>query len=309
MVTSLRGYNPYLLFIFIMRLDKFLAEKHSASRQYIQKLIKEGRVLSDGTPAQKDQRITPNAVITIDWPSLVSPNVEPENIPLEILYQDEDLAVINKPAGLVTHPYGRITSGTLVNALLYHLKDLSGIGGVQRPGIVHRLDKETSGLMVVAKNDFSHRFLSEEFRGHRVDKRYLAFVQGVIPWSEQEVVIPIRHREDDWTAMTFGFRKGRESQTMVRVKRTFPSASLVEVYPKTGRTHQVRVVMDFLGFPLIGDKRYGGKNPFERLIARQALHAASLSFRHPATGQTLSFSIPLPPDLEKLRQDLTILKI
>jgi len=109
--------------------------------------------------------------------------------------------------------------------------------------------------------------------------------------------------------MTFGFRKGRESQTMVRVKRTFPSASLVEVYPKTGRTHQVRVVMDFLGFPLIGDKRYGGKNPFECLIARQALHAASLSFRHPRTGQTLSFSIPLPPDLEKLRQDLTILKI
>jgi len=193
--------------------------------------------------------------------------------------------------------------------LLCCLKDLSAVGGVLRPGVVHRLDKETSGLMVVAKNDFSHRFLSEEFRSRRVRKKYLAFVRGVIPWPEQEVVLPLGHKRGDWTRIGVAFQKGRESQTLIRVREIYPSASMVEVYPRTGRTHQIRVVLDFLGFSIIGDKRYGKMSPLDHLVGRQALHAAELSFRHPHRDITLSFAAPLPQDLVKLQNDLTELKI
>ena len=288
-----------------MRLDKFLSEKYQVSRQYIQRLIEEGRVTMEGRPARKNQSVNEKDSIQIDWPSPVKLSVPPEEIPLEIVYQDEDLVVINKPAGLVCHPYGRVTSGTLVNALLYCLKDLSAVGGALRPGVVHRLDKETSGLMVVAKNDFSHRFLSEEFRSHRVKKRYLAFVKGVIPWPEQEVVLPLGHKRGDWTRIGVAFQKDKESQTLIKVRELYPAASLVEIYPRTGRTHQIRVVLDFLGFPIIGDKRYGKTGPLDRLVGRQALHAAGLSFRHPHKEVALSFTAPLPQDLVKLQENLT----
>jgi 23S rRNA pseudouridine1911/1915/1917 synthase len=292
-----------------MRLDKFLSEKYQVSRQYIQKLIEEGRVTSAGCPVRKNQPAGEKDVIQINWPSPVKLEVPPEEIPLEIIYQDEDLVVINKPAGLVCHPYGRVTSGTVVNALLYCLKDLSAIAGTLRPGIVHRLDKETSGLMVVAKNDFSHRFLSDEFRLRRVKKKYLAFVRGVIPWPEQEIALPLGHKKDEWMRIGVAFQDGRESQTLFKVKELYPAASLVEVYPRTGRTHQIRVVLDFLGFSIIGDKRYGKPSPLDRLVGRQALHAAGLSFRHPHREITLSFSAPLPQDLVNLKKDLTCFKI
>ncbi|MCX5642699.1 MAG: RluA family pseudouridine synthase [Candidatus Omnitrophica bacterium] len=288
-----------------MRLDKFLSEKHQVSRQYIQKLIEDGQVTIAGRPVRKNQAADEKDVIRINWPSPVKLAVPPEEIPLEIIYQDEDLVVINKPAGLVCHPHGRVTSGTMVNALLYCLKDLSAIGGTLRPGIVHRLDKETSGLMVVAKNDFSHRFLSDEFRFRRVKKKYLAFVKGVIPWPEQEISLPLGHKRGDWMRIGVAFQDGKESQTLVKVKERYPAASLVEVYPKTGRTHQIRVTLDFLGFPIIGDKRYGKVNPLDQLIGRQALHAAGLSFRHPRRESMLSFDEPLPPDLVNLQKDLT----
>ena len=292
-----------------MRLDKFLSEKYQVSRQYIQKLIEEGRVTIAGRPVRKNQPVDEKDIIQIDWPSPVKLAVPPEEIPLEIIYQDEDLVVINKPAGLVCHPYGRVTSGTMVNALLYCLKDLSAIGGTLRPGIVHRLDKETSGLMVVAKNDFSHRFLSDEFRFRRVKKKYLAFVKGVVPWPEQEIALPLWHKRSDWMRIGVAFHGGKESQTLIKVKELYPTASLVEVYPRTGRTHQIRVVLDFLGFPIIGDKRYGKASPLDQLVGRQALHAAGLSFRHPRRESMLSFDEPLPPDLVNLQKDLTKTKI
>lgn len=292
-----------------MRLDKFLSEKYQVSRQYIQKLIEDGQVTIAGRPVRKNQPADEKNAIQINWPSPVKLAVPPEKIPLEIIYQDEDLVVINKPAGLVCHPYGRVTSGTMVNALLYHLKDLSAIAGALRPGIVHRLDKETSGLIVVAKNDFSHRFLSDEFRLRRVKKKYLAFVKGVIPWPEQEIALPLGHKKGDWMRIGVTFQAGRESQTLVKVKELYTAASLVEVYPKTGRTHQIRVILDFLGFPIIGDKRYGKASPLDQLIGRQALHAAGLSFRHPHREVTLSFDVPLSQDLENLRRNLTKNKI
>jgi len=292
-----------------MRLDKFLSEKHQVSRQYIQKLIEEGQVTIAGRSVRKNQLVDEKDVIQIDWPSPVKLAVPPEEIPLEIIYQDEDLVVINKPAGLVCHPHGRVTSGTMVNALLYCLKDLSAIGGTLRPGIVHRLDKETSGLMVVAKNDFSHRFLSDEFRFRRVKKKYLAFVKGVIPWIEQEIALPLGHKKGDWMRIGVAFQDGKESQTLLKVKELYPAASLVEVYPRTGRTHQIRVVLDFLGFPIIGDKRYGKASPLDQLVGRQALHAAGLSFRHPHRENILSFNAPLPQDLVSLQKDLTKIEI
>ncbi len=286
------------------RLDKFLSEKYRVSRQYIQKLIEEGRVTAAGRPVRKNQPVDEKEPIRIDWPSPVKSTLAPEEISLEIIYQDEDLVVINKPAGLVCHPHGRVTSGTVVNALLYCLKDLSAIAGALRPGIVHRLDKETSGLMVVAKNDYSHRFLSDEFRFRRVKKKYLAFVKGVIPWPEQEIALPLGHKRGDWMRIGVAFQDGRESQTLIKVKKLYPAASLVEVYPRTGRTHQIRVVLDFLGFPIIGDKRYGKAGPLDRLVGRQALHAAGLSFRHPHRESALSFNAPLPQDLINLEKDL-----
>ena len=288
-----------------MRLDKFLAEKYRVSRQQIQKLIDEGCVTVNGNPVRKNQPALENSRIEVSWPPVETLSLVPENIPLEIIYQDRDIAVINKPAGLAVHPYGRVVSGTLVNALLYHLQDLSGIGGVFRPGIVHRLDKDTSGLMVTAKNDFSHQFLSGEFHDRRVQKTYLAFIKGVPAWSEQEVVVPIAHKRGDWSKMTVGFRKGRESCTRVKVVRKFPGAALVEVRPRTGRTHQIRVVMDFLGFPIIGDRNYGKPDALDKLAVRQALHAAGLSFRHPRSKVVLSFGVPLPDDLRKLAGNLT----
>ena len=292
-----------------MRLDKFLSLKYRLSRQHVQRLIRENRVLVAGKPVKKDYQVREDDTIQVDWPAPQKSEISAEKIPLEMLYQDEDLAVINKPAGLVSHPYGRVTSGTLVNALFYHLKNLSAIGGTLRPGIVHRLDRETSGLMVIAKNDFSHRFLCEEFSSRRVEKRYLAFVKGRVPWTEQEVALPLTHSRNAWTNIKVGFRKGRESLTRIRVKRVFPSASLVEVFPRTGRTHQIRVVLDFLGFPIIGDRRYGEHSPLDDLISRQALHAAGLSFHHPRKGNFLTFSAPLPGDLVELERNLTNIKI
>ncbi|OPZ93689.1 MAG: Ribosomal large subunit pseudouridine synthase D [candidate division TA06 bacterium ADurb.Bin417] len=288
-----------------VRLDKYLSETTGQSRQHIQRLIASGRVLVNGRPARKNQPAGPDDRIEITWPEAEADGLAAENIPLAILYQDADLAVIDKPAGLVTHPYGRVISGTLVNALLYHLSGLSGIGGVRRPGIVHRLDRETSGLMVVAKNDFSHRFLSNEFRSRRVHKKYLAFVKGVIPWKEQEVCLHLNRKRGQGLKIGLDLRGGRESQTRLAVSRRFPRASLVEVFPRTGRTHQIRVVLSFLGFPIIGDRTYGRPQPIDRLIGRQALHAAELSFTHPRSGDKQVFHSPLPEDLAKLAADLT----
>jgi len=161
----------------------------------------------------------------------------------------------------------------------------------------------------VAKNDFSHRFLSDEFRFRRVKKKYLAFVKGVIPWPEQEIALPLGHKRGDWMRIGVAFQDGRESQTLIKVKERYPAASLVEVHPRTGRTHQIRVVLDFLGFPIIGDKRYGRTGPLDQMVGRQALHAAGLSFRHPHRENFLSFNAPLPPDLVNLQKDLTDLRM
>ncbi len=288
-----------------MRVDRLISLKYGISRHYAQQIIRENRVVLDGRPVKKNRDVKEEAPLVINWPAAAKTELEPEPIPLNILYQDRDLAVIEKPAGLLTHPFGKVRSGTLVNALLYHIRDLSLIRGVQKPGIVHRLDRQTSGLMVVAKNDHSHRFLSEEFRLRRVQKEYVAMVKGVIPWKEQNIVLPLRHDRKNHCRMGVGYLKGKESVTRIRVDQTFREASLVTIFPRTGRTHQIRVVLHFLGYPIIGDTSYGNQDPQDKLINRQALHAGGLSFRHPRTEKTLSFTLALPPDMERLKKDLT----
>lgn len=285
-----------------MRVDKYLSRRHNVSRVFIQELISRGLVRYRGIPVRKDmavERIEPSR-LEIEWPETAPGTLKPEPLPLEIIYSDEELAVINKPAGMVTHPFGRTTTGTLVNALLYHLENLSSGGNLMRPGIVHRLDRETSGLMVVARNDASHRFLSAEFEQRRVGKTYVALVKGTIPWKRRTISVPLGRDRKNWGRIGIGYLRGRESVTTIEVSAAWSVASLVTVFPETGRTHQIRVVMDFLGFPVIGDKRYGIPGTLDGLIGRHALHAAGLSFRHPVTKRPLEFRLPPPPDMVKL---------
>lgn len=289
-----------------MRVDKFLSLRHDVSRQAIHDLIDRRLVSYRGEPVRKNWAIERLDVeeLVISWPDREETALRPEALPLTIIYEDADLAVIDKPAGMTSHPHGRVVSGTLVNALLHHLDHLSTVGPPERPGIVHRLDKETSGLMVIAKNETAHRHLAGQFEKRLVRKTYLAYVKGVIPWASQRVSVPISHSRREWGRMGIGYRGGRESVTGIRVTGRFPAATAVTVHPETGRTHQIRVVLDFLGFPIIGDKRYGTRHRLDGLITRHALHAGGLSFAHPRDGRSLTFERPPPADMANLRAAL-----
>ena len=297
------------------RLDVFLSKAADLSRSQAARLIGEGAVLLNGKTADKKSILSAFDTVSLALPEPEPSEVLPENIPLDIVYEDEDLLVINKPKGLVVHPAAGNPSGTLVNALLYHCKEsLSGIGGVLRPGIVHRIDKDTSGLLVVAKNDTAHRALAAQLEDHSLFREYHALVKGGMKSDEGTVSLPIGRHPVDRKKMAVirdGQHSAKEAVTHYTTLARFHSVSYLSLRLETGRTHQIRVHMAALGHALLGDEVYGGAPiPFEKKHARylngQALHAKRISFVHPKTHERVSFECPLPGEFEAL---LEILKM
>jgi 23S rRNA pseudouridine1911/1915/1917 synthase len=295
-----------------LRLDRYLANEISGhSRSQIQRLIDEGQVTLPRVKTVKaNTPVREGDVITVTVPEPVEARVEAEALPLDVLYQDADVIVLNKPAGMVVHPGAGNEGGTLVNALLHHVTDLSGIGGELRPGIVHRLDKGTSGVMVVAKHDAAHQELARQFHDREVDKEYVALVWGLVQ-QRKRIDLPIGrdpvHREKISTRA----RRARSAVTRVTWARHIPGASLLRVAIQTGRTHQIRVHLSAIGHPIVGDSLYGGVH--RRVAAhlravqrleRPFLHAERLAFSHPRTGQRLSFNAPLPEDLRSVLSEI-----
>ena len=263
------------------------------SRSYIKKWIDAGQVSVNQKHPKAGQILKTKDQISVTVPPLLPSLPQAADIPLNILYEDSDILVLNKPCGLSVHPGAGQPENTLVNALLHHCKDLSGIGGVLRPGIVHRLDKDTSGVMVVAKNDHAHRHLSQQFKDRQVHKTYVAMVKGT-PRSDQGIIDrPIGRHPRDRKKMTVApSGKKRGAVTRYEVKKSFGSASLLYCYPETGRTHQIRVHLWSLGHPILGDKAYNPKSS----AARMLLHALRLEFKHPSCDKKMCFEAPLPPE-------------
>lgn len=285
-----------------VRLDRWLTDQLAdRSRSEIQRWIAEGRVTVDGRDVKASQKLAPGQVVVVEIPPPEPAEIQPEPIPLDIVYEDDDLLVVNKPAGMVVHPGpGNVhISGTLVNAVLAHVPDLE-VGGQRRPGIVHRLDKDTSGLIIVAKHDRALRHLQAQFKARRVEKIYLALVEGVVGATRGRIEAPIgrdpRHRQR-MAVVTDG--SGRDAVTEFIVRERFEGYTLVEALPKTGRTHQIRVHMAYIGHPLVGDAVYGRHR--QRLLCdRQMLHAWQLAFRLPGSGDKISLEAPMPEDFERM---------
>lgn len=296
------------------RIDFVLSQMDiGLSRSFIHKLILDKHVLADNKPIKPSHKLKGGEQIQIEVPPLEKPSIEPENIPIDIVYEDSDLLVVNKKAGMVVHPAVGNYSHTLVNALLFHCKDLSGINGVLRPGIVHRLDKDTSGLLVVAKNDFAHLSLAEQIKNRTLLREYVAVIWGHMPVNEGTIEAPIGRALKDRKKMAVTRLKGRESLTNYRILERFGICDLLSIRLKTGRTHQIRVHLSYLNHPVLGDPEYGGRQKWlkgiydqERplaqsllnLIDRQALHAKKLGFVHPRTKEYLEFDSALPEDME-----------
>ena len=278
------------------RIDKFLTEKvPELSRSYIQKLIKEKNVKVNSTVIKSNYKVAKGDQIQITIPDLTEPDILPENIPLDILYEDDDILVVNKPKGMVVHPAAGNYDGTLVNALLYHCGDsLSGINGVIRPGIVHRIDKNTSGLLIVAKNDTAHRHLAEQIKAHSFTREYRAVVYGKIR-EDGTVDAPIaRHPQDRKRMAVQNTPNARNAVTHYFVTKNFTGFTQLRLRLETGRTHQIRVHMAYIGHPVAGDPVYGPKKVITQLHG-QCLHAGLIGFIHPRTGEYMEFEAPLPP--------------
>jgi len=297
------------------RLDRFLVQKlPHLSRARLQALIEAGHVRLAGGPARASLKLRAAQEVTVAEPEPEPALPQPEDIPLRVLHEDPQLLVLDKPAGLVVHPGAGHAGGTLVNALLHHVKDLSGIGGVLRPGIVHRLDRGTSGLLLVAKDDASHRALQQQFQTRSVEKEYLAIVLGTPARPTGDIEAPIGRDPKTRQKMSTRSTRGRAAHSQYRVVQAFDGAALVRVRIHTGRTHQIRVHLASIGHPVAGDATYGGRRPAasrnaavrEALLAleRPALHAARLVFTHPATAARLAFESPLPHDLAALLRTL-----
>ena len=283
------------------RIDKFLsAQLPEQSRSYLQKIIKEGSVLVNGSPVKASYRMDDQDEVTIDLPELKEPEIEAENIPLDILYEDDDLLMVNKPKGMVVHPSAGHTTGTLVNAVMYHCKeDLSGINGVMRPGIVHRIDKDTTGVLVICKNDKAHNFVAEQLKEHSITRKYRAIVNGVIKEDEGTVNAPIGRHPTERKKMAINEKNGKHAVTHYRVLERFANHTYIECQLETGRTHQIRVHMASLHHPLLGDTVYGSqKNPYH--LEGQTLHAMVLGLIDPSTGSYLEVTAPLPEYFQKL---------
>lgn len=280
------------------RIDKYVAEsvEDGVSRTQVQDWIKSGAVLVNGRSVKANYKLAAGDVVTAQPPEPQEAAIEPEAIPLDIVYEDEDVIVLNKPRGMVVHPAFGHTSGTVVNALLHHCRDLSGINGVLRPGIVHRIDKDTTGLLMAAKNDRAHASLAEQLKEHTVVRRYVALAHGNLPHDHGTIEAPIGRDPHDRKMFTVTERGGKHSVTHFSVLERLGDYTLLELRLETGRTHQIRVHMKYIGHPLAGDPVYGRAKSIP--LNGQALHAAVLGFEHPRTGERLLFETRLPADLE-----------
>lgn len=287
------------------RIDVFLAENmENLSRSGVQKLIDEGSITLNGGKTKANYKLREKDVIDVEVPEVKEVEILPEDIPLDILYEDADVIVVNKPQGMVVHPAPGHTSGTLVNALMYHCGDsLSGINGEKRPGIVHRIDKDTSGVLMIAKNDAAHQSLAAQLAEHSITRKYNAVVYNGFNEEEGTVDKPIGRNPQDRKKMAVTEKHSRHAVTHYRVIERMEKFTLIEAQLETGRTHQIRVHMTYIGHPLLGDPVYGPKNQPIKLEG-QALHARVLGFIHPRTGEYMEFEAPLPPHFEALLERL-----
>lgn len=296
------------------RLDRFLARALSdMSRAHLKRLIDTGQITADGHTVKAGLRLRGGETLRISVPQAQEPVAEPEAIPLDILYEDSDLIVINKAAGMVVHPANGHYSGTLVNALLHHCTDLSGIGGELRPGIVHRLDKDTSGVLVVSKNDLSHQGLAQQFKEHNITRRYITLVHGQVQNDSGCIEKPIGRHPGARKKMSTHSSRGRHAVTHWKVLRRYAAErlTLLEMRLETGRTHQIRVHLADMNLPVVGDQTYGNTKRANAIgdahirtlvqqLQRQALHAWILGFKHPRTGEYMEYSSPLPADMAQI---------
>ena len=281
------------------RADVALAALLEVTRSNMQKLLEEGRAVKGTKVLKSNYKVKKGDEIIVTLPEPQPLDVQPENIPLDIIYEDDDVVVVNKARGMVVHPAAGNYSGTLVNALLYHCKNLSGINGVIRPGIVHRLDKDTSGIMICAKNDAAHISLSEQIQAKTAKRTYLAVVRGNVKTDSGVIETMIARDKNDRKKMAVVKEDGRIAITEYKVLERFGKYTIVRCKLRTGRTHQIRVDMEYLGYPLVGDPKYSPmKTPFS--IQGQALHSQTLEFTHPRTGERMCFEAPLPEDMHKI---------
>ncbi|MEX2462516.1 MAG: RluA family pseudouridine synthase [Paenibacillaceae bacterium] len=289
------------------RIDKYIADSldEDYSRTQVQLWVKDEHIKVNGKAIKTNYKLRANDQIVLIIPEPVELDIDAEEMELDVVYEDSDVIVINKPRGMVVHPAPGHYSGTLVNGLMFHCKDLSGINGVLRPGIVHRIDKDTSGLLMAAKNDLAHSSLAEQLKNHTVTRKYLAVVQGVISHENGTIDAPIGRDPHDRKLYTVTERNSKEAVTHFLVQERFSENTLVELKLETGRTHQIRVHMKFIKHPLMGDPAYGrgGKNEY---IDGQALHAEVLGFVHPRTGDYLEFTASIPEDMQRLLASLRL---
>ena len=287
------------------RIDQCLAASFSdCSRSFLQKLLKDGKVSINGKTQKASSKVAAGDAVLVLLPEPEELNVEPENIPLDILYEDDDLLVVNKPKGMVVHPAAGHSSGTLVNAVLYHCRgNLSGINGVLRPGIVHRIDMDTTGSLIVCKNDESHVFIAEQIKEHSVNRRYRGIVYGVVKEEEGTVNAPIGRHPIERKKMAINEKNGKTAITHYKVLERFERYTYMEFKLETGRTHQIRVHMASIGHPLLGDTLYSsGRSPYR--LQGQTLHAMTIGFIHPRTREYMEVTAPLPEYFEKILKDL-----
>jgi 23S rRNA pseudouridine1911/1915/1917 synthase len=292
------------------RIDIFLAGETGITRSQIQKLIEQGNVSVNDKPVNQNYRIRTNDLVSLSIPEKQDEGLIPEDIPVDIFYKDEYLVVVNKPAGMVVYPAAGHSRGTLMNALAYHCGKLSAVGGPLRPGVVHRLDKDTSGLMVVALDDVAYYNLAEQFKQRKINRKYLALIYGNLKEDTGEIALRIGRSESDRKKMSTSVRRGKEAVTKWKVLKRFNHAALIEAKLGTGRTHQIRVHFASIGHPVLGDRTYGKKVEVEVkankkiFFPRQMLHAERLGFIHPVTGKHLGFSSPLPEDMAQKIEEL-----
>ena len=297
------------------RVDTLLARKTGITRSQIQKLITSGHVLVNGKDVDQNYRLKVKDLISLSVPEKETVGLIPEPIPIDILFKDEHIVVVNKPASMVVYPAAGHTHGTLMNTLSYHCRSLATVGGPLRPGVVHRLDKDTSGVMVVALNDEAYYNLIEQFKNRTINRKYIALIYENLREEEGEIALRIGRSESDRKKMSTRVRKGKEAVTKWKVLKRFGKATLIEVKLSTGRTHQIRVHFASIGHPVLGDRTYGKKIQIEVkakkkiLFHRQMLHAELLGFTHPATGKYLEFSSPLPEDMVEKIEELENLSV
>ena len=286
------------------RIDRFLAASGEYSRSFLQKLLKAEKVLVNDAAVKSSYRLEEGDSITFEVPEPEDIHIEAENIPLDIVYEDSSVILVNKPKGMVVHPAPGHYTGTLVNALMYHCReDLSGINGELRPGIVHRIDRDTTGILIICKNDAAHRCIAEQLKEHSITRRYFAIVRGNLKSDEGCVDAPIGRHPTDRKKMSINEKHGRHAVTHYRVLERFGDYTYITCRLETGRTHQIRVHMASLGHPLLGDTVYGPeKQPFA--TEGQVLHAGILGFIHPDTGNYMEFQVPLPDYFEKILEKL-----